>query len=50
MEQEVLRTRNAVFKLIHLRSTAAYALYVPKSMQWCLEVILLVLVSYDQYQ
>lgn len=44
MEQEVMLRRNSLFDLIYRKVMATYVVYVPTTLQWIIEVTLLLLV------
>ena len=48
MEQEVMFRRNALFDLIYRRIVESYVVYVPTTLQWIMEMTLLLLVRVDK--
>ena len=48
MEQEVMFRRNALFDLIYRRIVESYAVNVPTTLQWIMEMTLLLLVRVDK--
>ena len=44
MEQEVMIRRNSLFDLIYHKVMATYVVYVPTTLQWIIEMALLLLV------
>ena len=44
MEQEVMLRRNSLFDLIYRKVMATYVVYVPTTLQWIIEMTLLLLV------